>query len=1298
MSKEHSMVKVEDIESRPKVESMNAIPEEAEKKAPTPKISFFQLFRYATRKDYALMIIGTIMAIANGVALPAFSLLFGDITDAFHEPGGPDTVVRKVGGVALDFLYAGIGSWVASYFQLAFWIAAGQRQAMAWRKQYFRALLRQEIAWYDLNNPNELATRVSSECQSIQGGIGEKCAMFAYTISTVTAGFVLGFVKGWQLTLVLCACIPVISVAGTFFMMSMQKGASRTDEAYAVSGARAEEALKGIRTVQALGGEEHEISLYKKTLLATKAVVIKFGVYAGLSLGIIFAALAGMYSLGFWYGSVLIEDQTWNSVTGRPYSPGDVLTIFFSVLMGAFSMSQLTPCAKAFALAKQSGATAIAIIDRKSEISIEDPKGQRLSNLQGDVSFENITFSYPRNLQKQILKETTFHIEANKKTAIVGGSGSGKSTIMQLIERFYDPNGGGSVKLDGVDLKELNLQWLRENIGYVGQEPALFATSIRENLQYAKDNCTEEEIIEALKKANIYQFVMSLERKLDTFVGSGGTQLSGGQKQRLAIARAILKNPKILLLDEATSALDRRNEREIQETLDSLTEGRTTIVVAHRLTTIENSDKIIVLDNGVVVEEGKHQDLMNKRGRYYDLEQLQIMNHEKGSFVKSQVESEQKPMPPQPPQAPVSPRELEAKIQAQQIDNKAISLEQPEELQALSIKPAMEPLNIEIDNGTQVATKTHDKKPKAAKNTKGVISRLLSYNKDDRFWMTMGVLSALVNGCIFPMFALLLSRILDIISNPGASDFRSRANFIAYMYLVCGAGFIIFNSLQLGIFTYIAENLSTKLRVDFFRKLLKMHIGWHDKQENNAAALTTKLAKDCTLVNTLTSTVLGVTIQSFSSFVTGMAIAFAASWQLTLVTLGISPLLFASGYLEANMWKGFSSESGEAYKEAGTFIGETVINMRTVASFGKEGNILRSYSRKLDIPLQEGIKGGRKAGFLFGFSQFAKFGTFALVFYVGAIFQQHIGLSFQDMFQAIFGVMFAAMGSGNATQFMPDVGGAKAAAISLFETIDTKPEIDIDNPAQNVKTEIKGNVEFKNVGFKYPSRDLKVFKDLSFYVQLGKKVALVGPSGCGKSTCMQLLMRFYDVTEGAILIDGVDIRQYDLRHLRKSIGLVAQEPVVFTGSIEYNIRYNMHDVSMEQIRQAATYANALDFDGVVTDNKVDPLKRAVGSKGSLISGGQKQRIAIARTILRNPSLLLLDEATSALDSKNEELVQKALNLLMQGRTSISVAHRISTIKDSDEILVFQEGAIVERGTYNELVQAAGYFYRLERGE
>ena len=1143
-------------------------PKRPEKNTPDV-VPFRKLFRYATLKDKILIFLGVLGSSCDGVSLPLFALFIGEVPNSFGpQNDNGQAIVDAASDISLKFLYVGIGSFFASYIGFAAWLAVGERQGIEIRKRYFKSLLQQEIAFYDSINPNELSTKISEECFNIQQGIGEKISTFINGVAMLIAGLVIGYIKGWQLALVLTGFLPTMGVTGALFIIAMQKLTKINNEAYARAGAISEETLTAIRTVASLGGEEKETQRYGRVLQENKGPITKFSIIAGCSLGVLFFAMYAIYALGFFIGAIFIDHDVYNPSSDGPYRAGDVLTVFFAIMMASFTPARVTPSIRAFGIAKVSGARAFQIIDRKSAISIADTKGLKPDSIQGFLQFKNISFAYPLKPDRKILDGLTFDIRTGEKTAFVGESGCGKTTCMQLIERFYDyEDGNGQITLDGNELRTLNLKWMRENIGYVGQEPVLFATSIKENLMMAKEDLTDEQIWDALKKANAYDFVQSLPDKLNTFVGSSGAQLSGGQKQRLAIARAILKNPKILLLDEATSALDRRNERKIQKTLDEISKGRTTIVIAHRLSTVINSDHIIVFEGGKVVEEGKHEELVAKQGKYYALQHLQIqaeeIEKEKGQKQPQEEEEE-----PNLDEIPIMPPLLQARS----------SLKKSSRKQSKQTSEVV----IQVDDGRQTiaqpgtAPKTSPQKAKRMSDSH-VIPRLMAYNKSDLPLIVFGVLGAFIYGCLQPCIAILLSRILTVLSLPDAPNFRSRAGLYSGLFLMLAGVALISGSIQMSSFNIVAERLSRKIRFEVFRKFIRMPIGWFDDPRNSPGALGSKLSSDATLINTLTSSVFGSYVQAMAAFAAGLLISLLASWKLGLIGLGVSPLVTIAGKIRAKFNQSLTQASDDDYQDSVAFASEAVNNMRTVASFAREDKLLENYSKKLDGPLKASMINAQKSGIAFGVGQFINFGVYALMFYVGALFIRDDGLSFQDMFQSIMAIMMACMAAGNALQFAPDVGAARSAAKSIFEILDTKPAIDIDDPNQTVRKPVTGKIEFKNIWFKYPSREKQIFKELNLVINPATKAALVGPSGCGKSTILALLQRFYDPDQGEVLIDGVNIKEYDLKYLRSCFGVVSQEPVLFNGTIEYNIKYSKEDATDEQMRDAAIKANALKF-------------------------------------------------------------------------------------------------------------------------
>lgn len=1172
-----------------------------------PAVSFWKLLRYASSLDWFLMITGALAAIASGAALPFFALLFGDMTNALSPTTPPDVMISVSRDAMLKFFWVGLGMLVTSWLQVGFWMITGERQAIRFREEYFRALLRQEIGWFDQVNPSEFTSKIAEECFTIQSGLGEKVSTLLNALSTVIAGFIVGFIKGWQLSLVLCSMIPLIAISGTIFVSSIQKQAVMGSKAYTKAGALAEQALAAIRTVVGLGGEEKELNAYKAALVSVKRTVIRFGFYSAFAFGFIYLCNGLSYFVGFWVGGVFVGEKRINPVTGTAYNVGDVLTVFFAVTIGAFSISMISPSMKAITQARVAGGKVLSVINRKSQIDHEDKSGDKPTSVRGVIEFKNVYFNYPANREKPVLQGLDLIIEPNKKTALVGVSGCGKSTCMQLIERFYDPD-SGEVTLDGKPLRTLNIKWLRENIGYVGQEPVLFSASVRENLKMAKPDATDDEMIQALKQANAWDFLSpekSHGKGLDTYVGTSGAQLSGGQKQRIAIARAILKNPRILLLDEATSALDRTNEKIIQSTLDEIAKGRTTIVIAHRLSTVRNADKIVLFHNGKIIESGNHDELVRLQGKYFEMQKTQLQPEElekhkhqaeithRGKHRKSlqsvpfinEDECNLKPsfIEERPSKNKVSSEEnlidipVSTKADLPEENNKE-TLKTFENGNNVNLEPgsgpeSSGPTSPKSDNAMRKETETalevkpvltkrelraRERKKKLEKKQlekekRAVMKKLFAYTKPERLIFYLAALSSIINGTVFPFYAVVLSFILQTMALPESPNFMSDIRLLAFMFLVLGFASLIFYGTSLALFSVVAENLTARLRADVFHKMLRMHMSWHDDPANNPGALAGRLSS-ATVVNTLVSTAVGASLQIISSFTTGVIVSFVGSWRVTLVGLALSPIQIICSKIQADFGVGFAAKTDEAYRGAGVFVMEALTNMRTVASLGKEGEMLSLYSKALQKPKREALKRGLISGFLFGFSQLGGFFVFGVVFYAGSVFMRDHGLQMRNVFQAIFGILFATWDMGNAMQLMPDASKATGIAKTLFNVLDTESKIDYMKSDGKCKEPIQGEIEFKDVFFKYPVREKQVLDNLSFRAPCGSKIALVGPSGCGKSTVIQLLQRFYDVDQGEILIDGRNIKSYDISHLRKHIGTVSQEPVLFYGTILENVR------------------------------------------------------------------------------------------------------------------------------------------------
>uniref|UniRef100_A0AAX7UDJ1 ATP-binding cassette, sub-family B (MDR/TAP), member 11a n=1 Tax=Astatotilapia calliptera TaxID=8154 RepID=A0AAX7UDJ1_ASTCA len=1240
-------------------------------------ISHFQ-FRFATWKDIVMMVVGSVCALVHGAASPLMLLVYGMMTNTFvdyerevQELKDPnktcnnntiywvnDTVYETdenttlYCGVDIEaqmtlfaYYYVGIGFGVliVSYFQIAFWVTAAAKQTQRIRKTYFRKVMRMEIGWFDCNSVGELNTRISDDINKINSAIADQVSIFIERISTFVFGFMVGFIGGWKLTLVVIAVSPLIGIGAGLMAMAVARLTGRELKAYAKAGAVADEVLSSIRTVAAFGGEEKEAERYDRNLVEAQNWGVKKGTIIGVFQGYLWCIIFLCYGLAFWYGSKLVIDT-------KEMTAGTLIQVFFGVLMAAMNLGQASPCLEAFASGRAAAKSIFETIDREPEIDCLSEEGHKLDKVKGDIEFHNITFYYPSRPDVKILDNLSMQIRAGETTAFVGPSGSGKSTTVQLIQRFYDPK-EGTVTLDGHDIRTLNIQWLRSLIGIVEQEPVLFATTIAENIRFGRPGVTVDDIIQAAKEANAYNFIMELPQKFETMVGEGGGQMSGGQKQRIAIARALIRNPKILLLDMATSALDNESEAVVQEALDNVRTGRTTISIAHRLSTIRNADVIIGFEHGQAVERGTHSELLGKQGVYFTLVTLQSQGQTNTTSGRIHVVCQ------------LLDLDFWSSLRLRswsQLSNDFVPDQQND------VEEHVEP---------------------------APVARILKYNQQEWPYMLLGSLGAAVNGSVNPIYAILFSQILGTFAIQDLNEQRKQINGICVLFCIVAVASFISQFLQGYSFAKSGELLTRRLRKVGFQAMLKQEIGWFDNPINSPGALTTRLATDASMVQGATGSQIGMIVNSVTSIGVSFIIAFYFSWKLTLVILCFLPLIGLSGVFQAKMLTGFANEDKKAMEEAGQVSSEALANIRTIAGLAKESSFVDSYEQKLELPYKSAKKKANIYGLCFGFAQCVIFLAYAASFRYGGFLVRAEGLQYMFVFRVISAVVISGTALGRASSFTPDYAKAKTAAAQFFKLLDRVPKISISQSDGEIWKNFRGEINFLNCKFTYPTRpDTQVLKGLRVSVKPGQTLAFVGSSGCGKSTSVQLLERFYDPDEGQVVIDGVPSHSVNVPFLRSQIGIVSQEPVLFDCSIAENIQYgdNTRSVSMEEIIEASKKAYLHDF--VMT--LPDKYETQVGAQGSQLSRGQKQRIAIARAIVRNPKILLLDEATSALDTESEKTVQTALDEARKGRTCIVIAHRLSTIQTADIIAVMSHGAVIEQGTHDKLMAKRGAYYKL----
>uniref|UniRef100_A0A8C2XQ30 ATP binding cassette subfamily B member 1 n=1 Tax=Cyclopterus lumpus TaxID=8103 RepID=A0A8C2XQ30_CYCLU len=1208
---------------------------EKEKKTKIPMVGPIGVFRFAKGLDIVMILAGMFCAIVNGVMLPLMCIVFGDMTDSLvnTSPGG-----QIHSNNTSEFPVTSIGV-------VAFWTLSAGRQTKRIRKLFFHCIMKQDIGWFDVSETGELNTRLTDDVYKIQEGIGDKAGKLIQAVSTFLASFIIGFSKGWKLTLVILAVSPVnfspSSLCCSFKFLATFT--SKEQAAYAKAGAVASEVISAIRTVFAFSGQEREIKRYIKNLEDAKNVGIKKATYANFAFGFNFLMIYLAYALAFWYGSTLI--------LSNEYTIGTVLTVFFVVLIGAFTLGQASPNIETFSSARGAAHKVYSIIDHKPIIDSYSEAGFKPDSITGNIEFKNIHFSYPSRPEIKVLNNLSLSVESGQNIALVGSSGCGKSTTIQLLQRFYDPQ-EGSVTIDGHDIRSLNVRYLRDMIGVVSQEPILFATTIAENIRFGRPDVTQYDITQAAKESNAYNFIMALPDKFETMVGDRGTQMSGGQKQRIAIARALVRNPKILLLDEATSALDAESETIVQDALDKVRQGRTTIIVAHRLSTIRSVDVIAGFKQGEVVELGTHSQLMKEQGIYHTLVTMQVDTHKHMTHQNSPL----------------------AKTRSQS------SVHNRKSTRSTSFNENVPLLSF---------------------------PQLMHLNRNEWPYILVGTICAIFNGAMQPLFAVIFSKIITVryslyLCNTNVILKLHDAAFVRCcrkLEIICL--FFLLSDIcrtrskrdQGFCFGKSGEMLTLKLRRDAFKSMMRQDLSWYDNHKNSVGALTTRLATDAAQVQGATGIRMATLAQNVANMGTSVVISFVYGWQLTLLVLAVVPVVAAAATFEMRALTGYAAQDKKELEKSGKIATEAIGNIRTVVSLNIEPKFESLYQENLEVPYKNSQKNAHVHGLSFSITQAMIYFAYAGCFRFGAWLIVRGMMNAEGVFLVISAILYGAMALGEANSFAPNYAKAKLSASHLMMLLHKKSAIDNLSQEGESPDKFEGNVHFDGVFFNYPSRpDVPILQGLNLKVTKGETLALVGSSGCGKSTTIQLLERFYDPREGRVLVDNINAKKLNIQWLRSQIGIVSQEPVLFDCTLSENIAYgdNSRTATMAEIQEAAKAANIHNF----IDSLPKKYDTQAGDKGTQLSGGQKQRIAIARAILRNPKVLLLDEATSALDTESEKVVQEALDEASKGRTCIIVAHRLSTIQNADRIAVFSGGGVIELGTHQQLLAQKGVYHML----
>ncbi|KAJ5142531.1 uncharacterized protein N7515_001318 [Penicillium bovifimosum] len=1265
------------------LEEESNLRDKEDKEASSPTFgNYLRILSYGTRNGRVfLVILGLVCAMGSGVALPLMNIVFGKLVGDFNQyfvPGAApseETFKASINQNSLYIVYLFIGKFVLTYISMICFRALSLYASAALRLEYTTALFAQPIGRLDEISVGTITNSITGLSNTIQQSVSDRLAILFQSLALLVSAYAIAFKYSWALTLVVSAAILFVLISFSMtvpFLVKIQRNVDKADNHHATV---AGDVFSSIRTVFSLGAEDPLTKKYARLVDDAKREGLRMSPVTGIHLGLLFFAMYVSFALAFWFGLKLYRE-------GHIANINTVITVFFSVLLVVTVLGGIASPLMAITKAISASGAFFSIIDSE-KISTAGLRDQD-ALCSADIIFRDVTFAYPKRPGVYALNGFNATIKNGKTTALVGPSGSGKSTVVALLERWYelldespsDSTGklhSGEITMDNRRIHELDLKWWRSQIGLVQQEPFLFNDSIHNNVAFGLIGSKWENepeavkvglVVEACREAFADEFITRLPQGYSTVVGEGGITLSGGQRQRLAIARSIVGQPSILIFDEATSSIDVRAEKIVQAALDRISKHRTTVIIAHRLSTVRRADNIIVMKDGVNMEQGTHEDLISRGGIYHGM---------------------------------VGAQQLEP-LQALDNDDEWDGVILPKE----EIEPQEYSIH-KIEDEEQDLQASRKPKEVGFFHSFGVVA-----HDHRKHWIlyTLIILGAAGAGSGYALQSWLFAQLIQVFQFTG-QKLVNAANFWALMFFILALAMAAFYSFLGWTSNSVSLSVASTYRKDYFVNIVRESVAYFDREENASGSLVSRLSTDPRQIQELFGPTGVFPLISVFNVIGCVIISFIFGWKLAAVTFfAAMPFLFLSAFMRIRYEVMFESLNAEVYKDSSQFAAEAIRGFRTVTSLTMEDHIITRYSDLLQQQREKALRKAWYATLVFSFSDSVELCAMALTFWYGGQLLASREYDTTAFFVVYVAIIQGGQSAGQFFSFGPNIAQAKTSMsriLSARATANAKVENTTTGPLFSPEQKHAADIEFRDVTFKYPSRNVAAFSNLSVSIPRGQFVAFVGPSGAGKSTVISLLERFYDATHGSILFNGRDIRSIELSSYRRCISLVAQEPRLFDGSIQDNLLLGLEstddEVTHEQMVQACQDAEIHDFILSLPSGYLTNL--GVSAQTSL-SGGQKQRLCIARALIRRPLVLLLDEATSSLDSQSEKLIQEAMERLAVKRnmTIIAVAHRLATIQKADSIFVFGESVshrgseILERGTHRELLRNKGPYWQM----
>jgi ATP-binding cassette subfamily B protein len=1155
------------------------------------------------------------------------------------------------------------------------------------RTAIFRQLQRLDFASHDEMQTGQLVSRAGSDIMLIQGLL-QFLPIVIGNLLMLVISLVIMFVLSPLLALVMLLMTPALLWTALRLRTAVFPASWDAQQIAGEVATVVEESVTGVRIVKGFGQERRQLDQLadqSRALFGSRLRLVRiqarlqslmqtiptFGMVAVLALGG-WLALQGEISLG-------------------------VFLAFSSYMLALVSPVRMFASMLTVAQLARAGAERIFELLDSTPLVQERPDASILRPTRGEITFDAVSFGYLR--AEPVLRDFSLTVRPGETVALVGTSGSGKSTVGLLLPRFYDVH-EGAVRVDDVDVRDVTLVSLREQIGVVFEDSFLFSDTIRNNISFARPEASDADVEAAARAVEAHEFVTGLPEGYETIVGEQGLTLSGGQRQRIALARALLSDPRILLLDDATSSVDAGIEAEIHRTLRRLLVGRTTILIAHRRSTLELADRIVVVDQGRVVDEGSHDELI-ARCRVYrdllagpgdDLEELPLDTADVDALGESTAvddriaargdgaaELEGMTVSAWPERAETAPRGANPAAAPPMgrgmggppgIGGMGPALAATPDL--LEKVEALPPVVDEPD--IDIATQT---RPESN-------FRFAGFLRQFRWPLIAGLVLVTLDG----LATLAGPWLIRYGINEGvAKDAQSAlwAASAAFLAIALADWWVMWA--QTRVMGRASERMLFALRVKLFAHLQRLGIDYFEREM--AGRVMTRMTTDIDSLSQFLQTGLVTALVNAITLV-GVAIALVfMDWKLALATALVLPPLIA-----ATIW--FQRNSSRAYDNARQHIANVNANLqeglsgvRVSQAYVREGTNQAEFENVARGYLNARLGAQKLVAMYFPFVEMLSELAAALVLGVGSV------LITDNTLQAgtlIAFLLYLDLFFSPIQQLSQTFDGYQQARVSLDRIHELLAKETSVPPAENpvFPEELRGDVVFDDVVFRYPQTVSDALRGVRFTIPAGQSVALVGETGAGKSTVLKLVARFYDATEGQVLVDGVPVDQYDAVAYHRHLGIVPQEAYLFSGTIRDNIAFGRAGATNAEVEAAARAVSAHDFIAALPCGYLTH----VSERGRSLSSGQRQLIALARAHLVDPAILLLDEATSNLDLATEARVTAAMHIASRGRTTILIAHRLQTARLAERILVVDDGRVVEDGSHEALLAQGGRYARL----